>query len=153
MLNSANFKVSDDEFNKIASLIEKISAIEYISNGNLSAAMEDIYGKREAIFMITMSISDILKKLTSNNVVLKVVLGDDNVEKIIKQRNLLGHDYDSIKPHITMSVLKNVLPEFKEAIKEHIPDAYEQGIKDFNEKVALKKEAETNNLKIKIKKQ
>jgi len=26
MLNNANFKVADDEFNKIASLIEKISA-------------------------------------------------------------------------------------------------------------------------------
>lgn len=153
MFNSTNFKVSDDEFNKIASLIEKISAIEYISNGDLSAAMEDIYGKREAIFMITMSISDILKKLTDNNIVLKIVLGDENVKKIIRQRNFLGHDYDSIKPHITMSVLRNTLPEFKETIKEHIPDAYEQGVKDFNEKVALKKEAETNNFKIKSKKQ
>jgi|GEM_PF-6933168 hypothetical protein len=61
MLNGANFKATDDEFNKIASLIEKISAIEYISDGDLSAASKDIYGKCEAIFMITMSISDILK--------------------------------------------------------------------------------------------
>lgn len=153
MLNSAHFKVTEDEFNKIASLIEKISAIEYISDGDLSAAMKDIYGKREAIFMITMSISDTLKKLTDNNVVLSIVLGDRNVKKIIDQRNILGHNYDSIKPHITISVLKNTLPEFKEAVKEHIPEAYKQGIKDFNEKVALKKEAEEVNLKRKNKKQ
>ena len=153
MLNSAHFKVTDDEFNKIASLIEKISAIEYISDGDLSAAMKDIYGKREAIFMITMSVSDILKKLTDNNVLLKIVLGDRNVKKIIDQRNFLGHDYDSIKPQITFSVLKDTLPEFKEAVKDHIPEAYEQGIKDFNEKVALKKEAEEVNLKRKNKKQ
>lgn len=152
MLNSAHFKVTEDEFNKIASLIEKISAIEYISDGDLSAAMKDIYGKREAIFMITMSISDTLKKLTDNNIVLSIVLGDRNVKKIIDQRNILGHNYDSIKPYITMSVLKNTLPEFKEAVKEHIPEAYEQGIKDFNEKVALKKEAEEVNLKRKNKK-
>ena len=115
--------------------------------------MKDIYGKREAIFMITMSISDTLKKLTDNNVVLRIVLGDRNVKKIIDQRNILGHNYDSIKPHITFSVLKYTLPEFKEAVKDHIPEAYEQGIKDFNEKVALKKEAEEINLKRKNKKQ
>ena len=105
---------------RIASILQKIEAIEYISQniGSITQALDEEKMARPAMLMHLIAISEQLDKISK--------IGEANIfdPKDIKGaysvRNFIAHDYDGINLAIVEKVIREHLPKIKHICKEFL---------------------------------
>ena len=102
--------------NRIKSILEKISDIEYFikqKNGKIIPALEDRILK-PAIRMQIISISEQFNKLKDENEFeLLSKIDKNDLRGLNAVRNFIAHDYDSVDDEILETVLRIHIPKIK----------------------------------------
>ena len=137
---SKNFVPSYDEHKLLAAIAEKVFAIQYIANGDLKSALNDIYGKREAILMLSVAMSEMFERLRKSNPIYNDFFGKEIIKRIADQRNIIAHNYHKSMPNRAKSVLQHILPIVSKVLNEKFHNSLNLGFAIYKNNIAYKEE-------------
>lgn len=104
---------------RIASILQKIEAIEYISQniGSITQALDEEKMARPAILMHLIAISEQLDKISKSD---ESIFAPKDIKGAYSVRNFIAHDYDGINLAIVEKVIREHLPKIKHICKEFL---------------------------------
>ncbi|MDA3053327.1 hypothetical protein OFO01_07630 [Campylobacter sp. JMF_01 NE2] len=127
-----------DEHKRLGFLAEKIFAIEHIANGDFRGALNDVYGKREAIFALAIGLVESLNVLISRNKAYERLFNESTITYLKGLRNTLGHRYNIVNLDCCEITLKSQLPKLKNILNENFPQSVNRGYAIYQSNLRFK---------------
>ncbi len=112
---------SQEERDKLQSIIDRIDAIFGLCSGGVQKALEDWKCKQPAIMMHIQTCQEILIKLNRRND-LADIIDKKKFEAMVGSRNRIVHDYDGLNFVIVENIIRKTLPELKANIQKILDD-------------------------------